>query len=254
MFVLFRKELQPNYQILMKSIVSSNSNWTPNMRYLIPGMIQFARAYITKGSKEFMGQIKTLTDIFEKALSLRLDESAFGLLNTIFTVYGLEVIKDQLKSCFIAIFTRMQNDKTNGPLKKVPLPFSNGLLLFISLIVNIHGIEVVKGLTDQVQPDIILMVFNSETDRIKSVEGKKQRLEVLSAFCKIIVGMPNLTQELFKKMLEGIIMLACSGVRREYGDGGDDEFSEDNKERIKYQQLYNATIEVYLSHCLYGNV
>lgn len=244
MFVLYRKDVQPNYQVLLNSIISSGSNWDQNMRYLIPGMIQYARAYIIKNQSEMVNQIKVLTDIFEKVLNLRIDDSAFALLNTLFTVFGPGILKDSFTTIFVAIFRRIQHDKTSTVLKQVPPPFSKGVLLFISLFINISGLDALRKCTDQIQNGILLMLLNSESDRLKSVEGFRQRREVLAAFSKILLEIPDLPQDLFKKILEGNIMLGCSGVRRGLGDFESEDNGQDNMQRMKYQQLYTATIEV----------
>ncbi len=245
MFVLYKKDLQPNYQVLMSSIVGSKNNWDNNMRYLIPGMVQYARAYIIKCHAELLAHVKTLIEIFEQCLRLRLDDSAFSLLATIFTTFSYDTLKDHYTAIFTRIFQRVQLDKTTS--RQLPIPFSRGLLLFLSLFVNIYGFADLKRCTDQVQPGILLMLLNSEAGSIKLVEGARQRKEVVVAFCKVLLGIDPLIPELFKSILEGLILLADSAGKRVgfMGSEGED-LSEDNMQRMKYQQLYTAMIEVWL--------
>ena len=246
MFVLYKKELQPNYQVLMTSIVSSKNNWDTNMRYLVPGMVQYARAYIIKYHDQLATSVKTLVEIFEQVLRLRLDEGAFALLTTIFTTFVFDTLKDHFTQIFTVIFRRIQHDKSESTLKQVPIPFSRGVLLFLSLFVNIYGYAALKKCTDQIQPGILLMLLGSETARIRQVEGARQRKEVVVAFCKIINEMEGLTQELFKSIVEGLLHLVDSGMRRGVVSGEPEDLGEDNLQRMKYQQLYTATIEVCL--------
>jgi len=244
MFVLYRKELQSNYQLLMNSIIGSKNNWDNNMRYLIPGMIQYSRSYILKCAPELVSNIKTLMEIFDATLRLRLDDSAFGLLNTILTTFSYEHLKDQFGPIFTAIFTRLHTDKSGN--KQMAKSFSAGLVLFVSLFVNIYGYAELKKVTDMIQPNIVLMLLNSEAHGIKLVNGQKQRKEVILGFCKILIGIDGITPELFKPILENILYLADSSPRRTFmGDAESDEVGDDNMQRMKYQQLYTATIEVF---------
>ena len=244
MLVLYKKVLQPNYQVLMGSVVGSKNNWDNNMRYLIPGMVQYTRAYIIKCHSELLTHVKTLVEIFEQTLKLRLDESAFSLLTTIFTTFSYDTLKDHFVAIFTNIFQRIQQEK--GASRQLPPAFSRGILVFMSLFVNIYGFAGLKKCTDQIQPGILTMLLNSEAGNIKLIEAPKQRKEVVVAFCKVMLGVENMTQELFKSILESLIQLVDSVLRRGFAGAETEELGEDNMQRMKYQQLYTATIEVSL--------
>ncbi len=231
----------------MTSIVSTKNNWDTNMRYLIPGMVQYARAYIIKCHTELTSHVKTLIEIFEQVLRLRLDDSAFALLTTIFTTFVFDNLKDHMKEVFTAIFTRIQFDKTQTASKQVPVAFSRGLLFFLSLFVNIYGYAELRKATDQVQPGILAMLLSSEAAKIRLVDGPRKRKEVCVAFCKVIIGAENMTPELFKAILEGLIIIADSAGHHTFLGMEVEDIGEDNKERMKYQQLYTATIEVRIT-------
>ena len=214
------------------------------MRYLIPGLIQYARAFILKRHGGLLSQLGSLTEIFTQVLHLRLDECAYLLLNTIFLAYPWEALKPQLRAVFVAILSRIQQDKTALGLKQLPLAFARGLLLFLSLFLTRYGLVALTDCLEQIQHNILSMLLNSVVGLLREVQGVRQRKEVAVAFGKLVLDVDGLAPELLKPILEGTIALVSSAGPRSWMEGEGEDVQEDNMQRMKYQQLYTATIEV----------
>lgn len=223
----------------MRSVVTSKENWNSNMRYLIPGTIQYTRAYIIKYKESLVGNIKELVAIFERTVDIRLDDCSFALMNTMLTTFPSTMLKPHYGTMFTCIFRRLQTEKTN---RRGLNQFSKSLLYFLSVFINLYGIAELANVTNQVQPGIFMMLVNSEAEKIALVEGRKHRKEVIAAFCKLMLEI-ELTPPLFNSILEGLTKLVILEGRRNF-TAWEEDLNEDNMQRMKHQQLYNATIEV----------
>ena len=224
----------------MTSIVESKNNWDNNMRYLIPGMIQYARAYVIKYHANLLNEIKALTEIFDRVITIRLDESSFSLLNTMILSFPYEALKPYYPGIFNKILTRLHADKQSN---KQSMQFSRGLVYSLSLFININGIPELINSLEQIQPGIFMMVIKSESDKIEKVDGINRRREVLLGFTKLIIGIEGIPTDTLNNIISGLARLVELGVRRNFGPE-EEELGDDNMQRMKYQQLFNATVNV----------
>jgi hypothetical protein len=214
------------------------------MRYLIPGLIQYARAFLLKGHSGLQAQLAMLNEIFKQVLQLRLDESAYLFLNTLLLSTSWEQLSPHLHPIFVLILTRIQNDKTVLGLKQPPVAFARGLLLFLSLFLTRYGLGALMGCLEQIQHNILSMLLNSVVGMLRDVQGLSPRKEVAVAFSRLILEVDSFAPELLKPVLEGTIALVHSHGFRGPIEGEGDDLQADNMQRMKYQQLHTAMIQV----------
>jgi hypothetical protein len=227
----------------MRSVVTSKENWSNNMKYLIPGTIQYTRAYIIKYKESLVENIKDLVAIFERTSDIHIDDSSFALMNTMLVTFPSTTLKPHFSTIFTCIFKRLQAEKATRSRGSTQL--SRGLLYFLSLFINLYRVDTLLACTEQIQPGIFIMLLNSEAGKISLMEGRKHRREVISAFCRLLLEI-ELTPAVFCTMLEGLIKLVELEGRRNFAVWEED-VGDDNMQRMKHQQLFNATIEVHSS-------
>ena len=102
--------------------------------------------------------------------------------------------------------------------------------------------ELINNL-EQIQPGIFMMVIKSESDKIEKVDGVNRRREVLLGFTKLIIGIEGIPTDTLNNIISGLVRLVELGVRRNFGPE-EEELGDDNMQRMKYQQLFNATVNV----------
>ena len=221
--------------------MTSKENWSSNMKYLIPGTIQYTRAYIIKYKENLVENLKDLVAIFERTSDIHIDDSSFPLMNTMLMVFPSAMLKPYFGTIFTCIFKRLQAEKSIRSRGSSQL--SRGLLYFLALFINLYGVSELLLCTEQIQHGIFLMLLTSEASKISLVEGRKHRREVISAFSKVLHEM-ELTPPVFCSLLEGLIKLVELEGRRNFS-AWEEDLSDDNMQRMKHQQLYNAMIEVH---------
>ena len=211
-----------------------SSKLTDEMRYLVPGMIQCIRAYIIQHKESLIEYLPTFIDIFINVLNQKLYDLAFPLLNTIITTFSYVSIQSYIPKVFNTILSYHQYDKT--------IDFSHGLIIFLSLFINMYGFGRLKKLTDQVQVGILISLVGEEVKNINIIEEPQQRKEVALALCKIVLGIENITQELFRDIVESLIDLINS--RKSIF------ITKDINEKENYQQLQSTLINVLYKYKL----
>ena len=227
------------HKTIMNSLLSSKANWNSSMKYLIPSLVLFTKVFIQK-QKEILQpkDIQVLVETFASLLNLRLDESAFSLAQTLVRIYPIQQFADFLKMIMVAICQRIQTDKAK--LSATPISFSRAFICFLSEIFILYGFESVYKICEAIQPGLFFMIINSQVESLQYIEGKVKARRCIYAFLLLAsekVVLQN--QKLWLDMIKPIIILA-SGGNFKYEN---DELTDDNFERMQYQQLINTSIK-----------
>ncbi|KAJ8623475.1 hypothetical protein MRB53_032004 [Persea americana] len=145
--------LPPNYMQLFELLLSPES-WKRKAN--VPALVRLLQAFLQKAAHELNneGRLPDMLRIFNQLVSAsNTEELGFYMLNTIIENLSYKVISPYIGHIWIALFKRLENNRT--------LKFVKPLVIFMSLFLVKHGHEVLLGSIDVVRANIfeILELF-----------------------------------------------------------------------------------------------
>ncbi len=190
-------------------------------------------------------QFPILRRLFQRLLELRQDEAAFDLLTT-WAQYS-KGVQEQLKAIFTSIFLRMQQDAdTNrGTGRRIPIAFARGLLWTTAILLNLYGYTYLKNSLDSIQRDIFEMMMGAVVYMLRGMVSPKCRNAVITAYCKLLLDINCIPQELLRAIIHGLIYLIDDRLKlHDLTDEGMDYYAEQEQTVLK-----TARIDVFLLRC-----
>ncbi|KAL0309361.1 UNVERIFIED_CONTAM: Exportin-2 [Sesamum radiatum] len=116
----------------------------------VPALVQLLQAFLRKAPHELnqQGRLSSVLGIFNTLVSSpSTHEQGFYVLNTVIENLGYDVISSYISHIWVALFKRLQYNKT--------VKFIKSLVVFMSLIFVKHGPEKLATTMNAVQPDLL---------------------------------------------------------------------------------------------------
>ncbi|KAK4397262.1 Exportin-2, partial [Sesamum angolense] len=128
----------------------------------VPALVRLLQAFLRKAPHELnqQGRLSSVLGIFNTLVSSpSTDEQGFYVLNTVIENLGYDVISSYISHIWVALFKRLQYNKT--------VKFIKSLVVFMSLIFVKHGPEKLATTMNAVQPDHSYTSSRPEEDRVE---------------------------------------------------------------------------------------
>jgi len=192
-FLETRKSLPDGYKPLLKEVLSPLF-WEQSGN--LPALTRLVQAYLTTGADYISSAnlLSAILGVFQKLISSKVnDYLGFYITEGIVQSIALESFSFALVDIFRIIFTRVQGSKTTQLIRS--------LLVFSSYIICFHGPKVFTDTLRQVQPNLVLMVFqNLWIPYIEQVKGKIDRKICSIAMAKVLTEWPDSRSEEFTEI------------------------------------------------------
>ncbi|KAH6830093.1 cellular apoptosis susceptibility protein [Perilla frutescens var. hirtella] len=140
-----RSPLPGNYMDIFGLLLLPES-WKKSAN--VPSLVCLLQAFLRKSPHELnqQGHLSSILGIFNNLVSSPgTEEQGFYVLNTVIENLGYDVISRYISHIWIALFSRLQNNKT--------LKLVKSLVIYLSLFLVKHGVENLAGSMNAVQPN-----------------------------------------------------------------------------------------------------
>ncbi|KAL0398016.1 UNVERIFIED_CONTAM: Exportin-2 [Sesamum calycinum] len=232
---LNRSPLPGNYMEIFAILLMPES-WKKSAN--VPALVRLLQAFLRKAPHELnqQGRLSSVLGIFNTLVSSpSTDEQGFYVLNTVIENLGYDVIHPYISHIWVALFKRLQYNRT--------VKFIKSLVIFMSLFLVKHGPEKLVGSMNAVQPDVFHTILEQFwIPNLKLITGSTElKLTSVASTRLICESVSPLDPKLWGKMLDSIVTL----ISRPEEDRVEEEpevpdFGETVGYNATYVRLYNA--------------
>ncbi|KAL0428719.1 UNVERIFIED_CONTAM: Exportin-2 [Sesamum radiatum] len=232
---LNRPPLPGNYMEIFAILLMPES-WKKSAN--VPALVRLLQAFLRKAPHELnqQGRLSSVLGIFNTLVSSpSTDEQGFYVLNTVIENLGYDVIHPYISHIWVALFKRLQYNRT--------VKFIKSLVIFMSLFLVKHGPEKLVGSMNAVQPDVFNTILEQFwVPNLKLITGSTElKLTSVASTRLICESVSPLDPKLWGKMLDSIVTL----ISRPEEDRVEEEpevpdFGETVGYNATYVRLYNA--------------
>ncbi|KAL0464932.1 UNVERIFIED_CONTAM: Exportin-2 [Sesamum latifolium] len=232
---LNRPPLPGNYMEIFAILLMPES-WKKSAN--VPALVRLLQAFLRKAPHELnqQGRLSSVLGIFNTLVSSpSTDEQGFYVLNTVIENLGYDVIHPYISHIWVALFKRLQYNRT--------VKFIKSLVIFMSLFLVKHGPEKLVGSMNAVQPDVFHTILEQFwVPNLKLITGSTElKLTSVASTRLICESVSPLDPKLWGKMLDSIVTL----ISRPEEDRVEEEpevpdFGETVGYNATYVRLYNA--------------
>ncbi|PIN24553.1 Nuclear export receptor CSE1/CAS (importin beta superfamily) [Handroanthus impetiginosus] len=232
---LNRSPLPANYMEIFAILLMPES-WKKSAN--VPALVRLLQAFLRKAPHELnqQGRLSSVLGIFNTLVSSpSTDEQGFYVLNTVIENLGYDVISPYISHIWVALFKRLQYNRT--------VKFIKSLILFMSLFLVKHGPENLAGSMNAVQPDVFRTILEQFwIPNLKLITGSMElKLTSVASTRLICESLSPSDSKLWGKMLDSIVTL----IARPEEDRVEEEpevpdFGETVGYNATFVRLYNA--------------
>ncbi|GER36628.1 importin-alpha re-exporter family protein [Striga asiatica] len=232
---LNRSPLPVNYMEIFAILLLPES-WKKSAN--VPALVRLLQAFLRKAPNELnqQGRLSSILGIFNTLVSSpSTDEQGFYVLNTVIEHLGYDVISPYISHIWVALFKRLQLNRT--------VKFTKSLVIFMSLFLVKHGPENLVGSMNAVQPDIFRTILEQFwIPTLKVITGSMElKLSSVASTRLLCETLSAADPSLWGKMLDSIVTL----ISRPEEDRLEEEpevpdFGETVGYNATFVQLYNA--------------
>ncbi|KAK4476329.1 hypothetical protein RD792_015475 [Penstemon davidsonii] len=236
---LNRSPLPGNYMDIF-AILLKPDLWKKSAN--VPALVRLLQAFLRKAAHELnqqgqgQGRLVSVLGIFNTLVSSpSTDEQGFYVLNTVIENLGYDVIAPYISHIWVALFNRLQSNRT--------VKFIKSLIIFMSLFLVKHGSQKLAGSMNDVQPNIFRTILEHFwVPNLKLIAGSMELKLTSVASTRIICEFLSPSDSmLWGKMLDSIVTL----LSRPEEDRVEEEpevpdFNETVGYNATFVNLYNA--------------
>ncbi|KAK4411517.1 Exportin-2 [Sesamum angolense] len=182
----------------------------------VPALVRLLQAFLRKAPHELnqQGRLSSVLGIFNTLVSSpSTDEQGFYVLNTVIENLGYDVIHPYISHIWVALFKRLQYNRT--------VKFIKSLVIFMSLFLVKHGPEKLVGSMNAVQPDVFHTILEQFwIPNLKLITGSTElKLTSVASTRLICESVSPLDPKLWGKMLDSIVTLIFTARGGQSGRG-----------------------------------
>ena len=211
LFVASHNELQEVYKALTQSLLTNQSNWAGDMKYLIPSMGQFLIAMICKHPQHMQGFTPQISQIIKHVMGteIRMETVGLHIGSALFERIGIPD-QDFLREFLLSIFSSMSFYRNNTKNKVIPVKITVAVLIFFATFIVNNSVDALLAACDAIQPNILFMIVKSEGSKLKFCTAPaRDRKYVLCAFTNLVCEQPARFQEdSIKDVVQALVDLA----------------------------------------------
>ncbi|GFP88211.1 exportin-2 [Phtheirospermum japonicum] len=232
---LNRSPLPGNYMEIFAILLLPES-WKKSAN--VPALVRLLQAFLRKAPHELnqQGRLSSILGIFNTLVSSpSTDEQGFYVLNTVIENLGYDVISPYISHIWVALFNRLQVNRTGK--------FIKSLVIFMSLFLVKHGPENLASSMNAVQPDIFRTILEQFwVPNLRLITGSMElKLTSVASTRLLCESLSPSDARLWGKMLDSIVTL----ISRPEEDRVEEEpevpdFGETVGYSATFVRLYNA--------------
>lgn len=232
---LNRSPLPGNYMDIFAILLLPES-WKKSGN--VPALVRLLQAFLRKAPHELnqQGRLSNVLGIFNTLVSSpSTDEQGFYVLNTVIENLGYEVISPYISHIWVALFKRLQNNRT--------VKFIKSLVIFMSLFLVKHGSQNLASSMNAVQPDVFRTILEQFwIPNLKLITGSMElKLTSVASTRLICESLSPSDSKLWGKMLDSIVtLLSRPEEDRVEEDPEIPDFGETVGYNATFVHLYNA--------------
>lgn len=227
----------PGHYVQIFEILLLPDSWKKSAN--VPALVRLLRAFLQKAPNELnqQGRLSSVLGIFNTLVSSpSTDEQGFYVLNTVIDNLGYDIISPYIGHIWIALFSRLQSNKT--------VKFVKNLIVFMSLVLVRHDTQNLIASMNAVQPGIFGMIVDRFwIPNLKLITGPTEVKLTSVASTRLISESPNvLDPQLWGKMLDSIVTLLSRPEQERVEEEPEvPDFGETVGYNPTFVNLYNAT-------------
>lgn len=175
-------------------------------------------------------------------MSNTLDHEGFNILNSIIENIPSAQLQSLLPSILTVLFNRLQKKRTGK--------FVRYLIIFFSLLVFLHGAQILVEATEGIQPNLFAMIAPIWYTSMHKVNGRVERKLVAIGVVKLLCECPMMIQK-FSNLWTSFLSQLVEFLEKPQGDKsivvGINEVEEEGEEdiqigyKVEYTKLSFAT-------------
>ncbi|KAL7125678.1 hypothetical protein ABFS83_14G132800 [Erythranthe nasuta] len=232
---LNRSPLPGNYMDIFAILLLPES-WKKSGN--VPALVRLLQAFLKKASHELnqQGRLSNVLGIFNTLVSSpSTDEQGFYVLNTVIENLGFDVISPYVSHIWVALFKRLQNNRT--------VKFVKSLVIHMSLFLVKHGPQNLASSINTVQPDVFRTILEQFwIPNLKLITGSMElKLTSVASTRLICESLSPSDAMIWGKMLDSIVtLLSRPEEERVEEDPEIPDFGETIGYNASFVRLYNA--------------
>ncbi|XP_075474708.1 exportin-2-like [Primulina tabacum] len=170
----------------------------------VPALVRLLQAFLRKAPNELnqQGSLSSVLGIFNTLVSTpSTDEQGFYVLNTVVENLGFDVIAPYISHIWVALFKRLQYNRT--------VKFVKSLVIFMSLFLVKHGSQNLAVSMNAVQPDVFRTILEQFwIPNLKLITGSSElKLTSVVSVRLLSESLAASDFKLWGKMLDSIVTL-----------------------------------------------
>ncbi|KAL2468925.1 Exportin-2 [Forsythia ovata] len=232
---LNRSPLPGNYMEIFAILLLPES-WKKSAN--VPALVRLLQAFLRKAPHELnqQGRLSSVLGIFNTLVSSpSSDEQGFYVLNTVIENLGYDVISPYISHIWVALFNRLQHNRT--------VKYVKSLVIFMSLFLVRHGSQNLVGSMNAVQPDVFRTILEQFwIPNLKMITGSLElKLTSVASTRLICESLTTSDSKLWGKMLDSIVTLLSRPEQERVEEEPDvPDFGETVGYNTTFVNLYNA--------------
>ncbi|KAL2490250.1 Exportin-2 [Abeliophyllum distichum] len=232
---LNRPPLPGNYMEIFAILLLPES-WKKSAN--VPALVRLLQAFLRKAPHELnqQGRLSSVLGIFNTLVSSpSSDEQGFYVLNTVIENLGYDVISTYISHIWVALFNRLQHNRT--------VKYVKSLVIFMSLFLVRHGSQNLVGSMNAVQPDVFRTILEQFwIPNLKLITGSLElKLTSVASTRLICESLTTSDSKLWGKMLDSIVTLLSRPEQERVEEEPDvPDFGETVGYNTTFVNLYNA--------------
>ncbi|KAI3449282.1 hypothetical protein Pfo_005947 [Paulownia fortunei] len=232
---LNRSPLPGNYMDIFAILLLPES-WKKSGN--VPALVRLLQAFLRKAPHELnqQGRLSSVLGIFNTLVSSpSTDEQGFYVLNTVIENLGYDVISPYISHIWVALFKRLQYNRT--------VKFIKSLVIFMSLFLVKHGSQNLASSMNAVQTDVFLTILEQFwIPNLKLITGSMElKLTSVASTRLICESLSPSDSKLCGKMLDSIVTLLSRPEEDRVEEDPDvPDFGETVGYNATFVHLYNA--------------
>ncbi|KAL2468838.1 Exportin-2 [Forsythia ovata] len=232
---LNRSPLPGNYMEIFAILLLPES-WKKSAN--VPALVRLLQAFLRKAPHELnqQGRLSSVLGIFNTLVSSpSSDEQGFYVLNTVIENLGYDVISPYISHIWVALFNRLQHNRT--------VKYVKSLVIFMSLFLVRHGSQNLVGSMNAVQPDVFRTILEQFwIPNLKLITGSLElKLTSVASTRLICESLTTSDSKLWGKMLDSIVTLLSRPEQERVEEEPDvPDFGETVGYNTTFVNLYNA--------------
>ena len=175
-------------------------------KYISYGGIQYLRSYIYKNNITCGKILDSLVEVFLELLGRGWSKSAFDLLEVLLICYTDPLINFS-KRIFTAIFHMI------GRSDLLSVDMGKGVLLLFCSFITKFGLDRTISLTDHYRKDELFSTLSKSVGYCRYLAEENRRAIIITGLCKVIEGMNEMDNELFKSIIQALCEFIRAGQK-----------------------------------------